>query len=292
MGIRRNKRITSTSAQIDNLGSFKYESDAGKKALAALRPELDAIGKNDVEVVRIDVTKAAYVALGVAKFVQSKEVRGRFAELPARAFDMNNADGLSAVALASLFASEQAQDAGSLDTVAKLPAPIAAEATELERRMQTVCEYNLLDDPEIAPLLEQLRPGTGYWDLLNDIKGYARIYERRADVVKLDAKNYRPGDLKRARELIAVIGEALFGAMSEQARDAYDTYARCWTMLGKRYEEVRLAGLWLFRDDPSRDERFPSLYSAARPNVGRPRKQATGEGAAALAPAAPAPDGQ
>lgn len=89
MGIRRNKGITSKSAQIDPSGSFKDESDAGKKALAALRPELDAIGKNDVEVVRIDVRKAAYVALGVAKLVQSKEVRARFAELPARAFDMS-----------------------------------------------------------------------------------------------------------------------------------------------------------------------------------------------------------
>ena len=44
-------------------------------------------------------------------------------------------------------------------------------------------------------------------------------------------------------------------------------------MLEKSYDEVRATGLWLFRKDPSRDLRFPSLYAAARPNVGRPRKQ-------------------
>lgn len=151
--------------------------------------------------------------------------------------------------------------------------------------MQTVCEYHLSDDPEIAPLLEQLRPGTGYWDLLNDMKGYVRIYERRADVVKSDSKHYRAGDLKRAKELIAVIGDAIFGAMSEEARSAYDTYARCWTLLDKRYEEVRQTGLWLFREEPGREERFPSLYAAARPNGGRPRKQASSEAAPAPAPA-------
>ena len=58
-----------------------------------------------------------------------------------------------------------------------------------------------------------------------------------------------------------------------------------WTVLERRYDEVRAAGLWLWRKDARREELFPSLYAAGRPNQGRRRKVATDE--AADSPAAP-----
>lgn len=294
MGIRRKKATVSAAttpaanpaATPAAHGPFTYDSVAGAEALAALRPALAAIAPEDVDTARLDVEAAAYAALSIAKLVQSDDVRPRFAELPARAFEMANADGLAPAALAALAALEAAQDEGAQDTEAKVPPALAAEAAEIEQRMQTVCEYHLSDDPEIAPLLDRLRPGTGYRDLLNDLKGYARIYERRADVVKTDTKNYRPGDLKRARELAAILGQAFFDTMSPRAREAYDTCARCWTVLSARYEEVRQTGLWLFRADPHRDQLFPSLYVAGRPGVGRPRRS---QGAAPPEAPAPAP---
>lgn len=282
MGIRRRSKqiastvshghIVSTQSAIEGDGAFHYDSTSGKKALAAVAPELEALG-DDLVVVRIDVQKSAYAALEVARHVQSPEVRSRFAELPVQAFDMRNADGLGEIAMATIFAGEQAQDLGALNTEARLPPALAAEATELEQRMQTVCEYNLSDDPEIRPLLDELRPGTGYWDLLNDLKGYARIYERRASAVKADGKNYRPGDLKRCKEITALMGRLFFADMSNHARASYETFVRCWMLLAKRYEEVRQTGLWLFRTDALREKRFPSLYSVARPNAGRRRKE-------------------
>lgn len=270
------QRITPTHKPVetDMQRDFAYDSDEGAKALAALRPRLDAIAPEEVATIRIDVSVAAYAALAVARFVQSPDVRPRFAELPRRAFDMTHADDLGRACFAALFSITEAQAEGALDTEAKLPAAIAAEATELEKRMQTVCEYQLSDDPQIGPLLTLLKPGTGYRDLLNDLKGYVWIYEKRSDAVKADAKNYRPGDLKRAKEMIGILGLALSDAMSPKAWQAYDTSARVWTLLERSYDEVRSTGLWLFRKDPSRDLRFPSLYAAARPNVGRPRKQA------------------
>ncbi|WP_437896447.1 hypothetical protein [Sorangium sp. So ce124] len=69
---------------------------------------------------------------------------------------------------------------------------------EIEGRMQALFEYHLSDDPVIKPELDRLRPGTGHRDLANDLLGYARIYELRADVVKDDRKLYRAGDAARA----------------------------------------------------------------------------------------------
>lgn len=268
----KNRPVASPPVTASDHDPFVYTPQEGKKALAAIAPSFAAIPVQEVDVIRIDVEAAAYAALGVARFVQSDGVYEQLAELPKRSFDIRDVDNLRALCLATLFAHTEAQAVGALETEAKIPPSVVAEAMEVEKRMQTVCEYLLGDDPEIGPELDRLRPGSGHRDLLGDLKGYIRIYELRAPVVKTDPKNYRPGDLRRAQELVAVLGQALSEGMTPRAREAYDACARCWTLLLRSYGEVREAGLWLFRKDPLRAQRFPSLFAASRPNGGRPRK--------------------
>ena len=134
------------------------------------------------------------------------------------------------------------------------------------------------------PELDRLRSGTGPRDVANDLLGYARIYELRPDVVKTDPKNYRPGELAKARELAGKIIQALSASMTPRARVADDRVVRSWTRLNRCYDEVRSTGLWLYRNDGQKEPRFPSFFSAAPPSVGRPKKPAE-----ALVPAAPAP---
>ncbi len=250
-----------------------YDPAAGKKALDALAPALDALDEADFITVKVDVEAAIYAALGVVGFVTAKEVRLFFTQLPAEAFDMKNLDGLGPACFAALYALAEARAAGALETDARLPGPVATEATGLEGRMQTLCEYLFSDDPEIKPELDRLRPGVGHRDLANDLLGYARLYRLREAAVKADKKYYREGDAERAEELAGIIIQKLSAAMTPRARAAYDRYVRAWTLLNLRYDEVRAAGLWLFRKDARAEQRFPSLFAAARPNVGRPRRE-------------------
>ena len=90
--------------------------------------------------------------------------------------------------------------------------------------------------------------------------------------MKTDAKNYRPGDAAKARDLAGKIIQALSTAMTPKARVASDRYARMWTWLSRSYDEVRAAGVWLLRNDPLRDQRFPSLFAAGRSGAGRQKK--------------------
>ncbi len=253
-----------------------YSPAAGKNALEALGSELRAFGDAEIGNLKVDVEAATYVALGVAGFVGAPEVKARFARLPEEELDRACITGLEAACFATLYALAEARAAGALESNARIAPEIAAEAAEVEARMQALCEYHLQDDPEIGPELNRLRPGSGHRDLANDLLGYARIYDLRADVVKSDQKRYRPTDAERARELAGIYIQALSAAMTPRARAAYDSYARAWTLLRSRYDEVRAAGLWLFRADPACEERFPSLFAAARPNVGRPKKGASG----------------
>ena len=254
-----------------------YDPDTGKKALLALTADLDALAESDFVTVKLDVEAATYAALGVAGFVADAKVHARFASLPKSEFDLVSVDGFQAACFAMLYALGEARSAGALATEIKVPATIATEAEEVEKRMQTVCEYLLGDDQEITPELDRLRPGTGNRDIANDLLGYARIYDLRPDVVKADPKHYRPGDKAKARELAGKIIQALSAAMTPKARVAYDRYVRSWTWLNRCYDEVRPAGLWLYRKDPKREQRFPSLFAAGRPNTGRPKKPAEAE---------------
>ncbi|WP_437949720.1 hypothetical protein WME98_02025 [Sorangium sp. So ce296] len=257
-----------------------YTPLAGKKALEALAPALDGLAEAELVTVRMDVEAATYAALGVVGFVSSPDVRARFARLPREEFDLSHLDELELACFAALHALAEARAAGALATDARLPIALVTEAMEVEARMQALCEYQLGDDPAIKPELDRLRPGTGHRDLANDLLGYARIYELCADVVKADSKLYRAGDAARARELAGAMIQKLSTALTPKAREAYDRYVRVWTLLCQRYDEVRAAGLWLWRKNARAQERFPSLFAAGRPNVGRSRKEAPrgGEG--------------
>ena len=257
-----------------------YHPDAGKKALLALTADLDALAESDFVTIKLDVEAATYAALGVASFVADPEVHARFASLPTKELDLASVDGFQATCFAMLYALAEARAAGALATEVKVPASLATEAEEVEKRMQAVCEYQLSDEPKITAELDRLRPGTGNRDVANDLLGYARIYDLHDGVVKKDPKHYRPGDAEKARELAGKIIQALSAAMTPKAREAYDRYVRAWTLLNRRYDEVRPAGLWLYRKDPKGEQRFPSLFAAARPKGGRPRKAVEEAGAA------------
>ncbi|WP_437730264.1 hypothetical protein [Sorangium sp. So ce1335] len=250
-----------------------YDPAAGKKAIEALASQLDGLSEAELVTVRMDVEAATYAALGVVGFVSSPDVRARFARLPREEFDITHLDELGLACFATLHALAEARAAGALETDARLPEALVTEAVEVEGRMQALCEYQLADDPAIKPELDRLRPGTGHRDLANDLLGYARIYELRADVVKADRKHYRAGDAARARELAGVMIQKLSAALTPKAREAYDRYVRVWTLLCQRYDEVRAAALWLWRKNARVQERFPSLFVAGRPNVGRSRKE-------------------
>ena len=72
---------------------------------------------------------------------------------------------------------------------------------------------------------------------------------------------------------------ALASAQNGDHKKSLDLSARAWTLLATHYEEVRAAGLFLFRSDDG-DARFPSVVTAGR---------AAAKRAPAPAPTAPPP---
>lgn len=250
-----------------------YDPEQAKKALDALRPQLDALDPTALATTRLDLRAAALGALAAHAFVtQTPTLRARFKQLhTAGEFNLENLENLKDGAFLVLYTFTQAEAAGAFATDAKVPANLIKEGAEIEARMQALCEYRFNRDPEILPLLTQLRPGQGHRDLAMDLIGYADIYASRPKEAAADTTNYRPTDLTEARRVAGEILSHLASAQSPKARDTYDLLQRAWTWLLTVYTEVQEVGRCLLRYDPRREERFPSLFAAGR--VGRPRKK-------------------
>lgn len=250
-----------------------YDPEQAKKTLDALRPALDALDPTTLTTTRLDLRGAALGALAVHAFVtQTPSLHARFKQLDAAGeFNLENLGHLKDGAFLVLYTFSQAEAAGAFATEAKAPPALIKQAAEIEARMQALCEYRFGRDPEIIPLLDQLRPGQGHQDLAMDLLGYADIYAARSKEVAADTTNYRPTDLAEARRLAGEILSHLSAAQSPRARDAYDLLQRAWTWLLRVYTEVQEVGRCLLRYDPRREERFPSLFAAGK--VGRSRKK-------------------
>jgi hypothetical protein len=269
----------------------QYDPASGQAAFNALAPNRAALSK--VTVARVDVQATALVALGVYGFVtQATQLHAQFQALDgAGLFSTSTLEGLKTAGLAAIYAFNQAESEGAFKTDAVVPAQLVADASVVEQRMKTRCEYVFPNDPEVTPLLDMLRPGTGYNDLANDLLGYASIYEsQKAKIVATNDPNYVATDLADAKSYAGQILAYLTAAMGPQAATAYDALQRSYTLLSAIYTEVRAVGLMLVRFDPQGHTHFPSLTSAVRAAAPK-RTKKTAAATGAVQPAAAAAAG-
>jgi hypothetical protein len=264
-----------------------YDPASGLSAFNALAPNRAALTK--VQVAHVDIQAGAMVALGAYAFVmQVPALCAQFQKLAAAGlFLMPTLSNLKTASFAAVYAFNQAEVAGAYATNATVPAAIISEASAVEKRMQARCEYVFANDPTVRPLLDMLRPGTGYNDLANDLLGYASIYEsKKSQIATTNDPNYLPTDLADAKSYAGQILSYLTASMNPKAKAAYDQLQQSWTLLLSIYAEVQAAGLWLLRFDPQRATRFPSLTTMARATATRKKKTATAPAPIATAPTA------
>lgn len=265
----------------------QYDPASGLAAFDALAPNRAAL--STVPAIRVDVQAAALVALGVYGFAtQATQVYAQLKALnKAGLFSLSTLSGLKTAGIAAIYAFNQAETAGAFKTDAVVPAQLVAEATAVEQRMKARCEYVFPNDPEVTPLLDMLRPGTGYNDLANDLLGYASIYEsQKAKIAATNDPNYVATDLADAKSYAGQILAYLTAAMGPQTATVYDALQRSYALLGTIYAEVQAVGLMLVRFDPQGHTRFPSLTSAVRAAAPKRTKKAAATTAGTAQPAA------
>jgi hypothetical protein len=253
-------------------------AERGKAALAKLMPRLLALPAGQLTAINVDVAEAGLVAAGVGARITAEPLYARFRAIAGPEFDLANVQDLADVAWAARYAALEAARLSSSSNP-KVPAALIQEANSVERRMQRCCEYHFQDDPVLGPILDELRPGTGYRDIAGDLKGYAGIYEQKRAELEHDRVNYHATDAADAIRLAEQILEHLAASLTAEGRAAADLAVRAWTLLRQVYAEAQAGGLFIERHDPTAPARYPSLFTATRAQAARPKASELGSGA-------------
>jgi hypothetical protein len=259
-----------------------YDAVVAKALVESYRPRLAAIDPERILTPRLDIDVAAGVLLSVhATLTQAPGLHAQLEQLHAAGvLDLAAVDSLKDVTFVLMFAHREATEAGAFKSSAKIPEALDVASAKLEGEMQSVTEHNFRGHDVYGPVLDQLRPGHSYLDRANDLLGYTKLYEAEPGVVSKDTK-YKATHVAEARKLAGEILAALSAAMTPKAREWYEFLERTWTLASKTYFEAQEVGRFLLRYDPRREERFPSLYAAARGGGSKKgKKSGSGEGKA------------
>ena len=248
-------------------------SDPGEAAYERLRSRLTAITPDRVVQPRTDVRAAAtFVLSDIAGRFKDATLRARFASLPAAEFDHSAVEDLFPAAQAALWAQAQLAVDEAGDLPVRLPVELVDESTALRTRMLEVCTYHFKGDSKLRLQVEDIRSGSGYVDLAEDLRRLGTLYTIHAQTLKQDLRFYNATDAQDALNLSQRITTEM-RTQPGRAQAARELGWRTWALLQELYEEVARGGRFLLRQDG--DAAFPSLHAVGRASKKRSAKPAS-----------------
>lgn len=252
--------------------AWNFDPEAARAAFERLAPRLDAIPAERLQMPRTGVDAAAIVAYGVACSLAQPNVRALFELLPERLFNLADLDDLAPAALATWHAAAQLLSANAQGSEAKLPVGLVDEATRVKARMLRVADYHFDADSPQGREVADIRSGTGYRDLAQDLTRLAKLYRDNEATLRQDTVRYEAADAGRADTLSGAIFRELGVARNQEQRRWGERVMQAWALLSGLYEEVTATATWLRRRE-SGAPRYPSLVTAGRaaPRRGRGR---------------------
>lgn len=249
-----------------------------KAAFEKLRPRIEALPASAIQNTNTSVDAAAIFAYGVADELNQSAMHKRFETLPATEFNIQNLHDLGPAALAAWHAATELLSANAQSTEAKLPVELASEAIDKRTQMLKVCDYHFEPDSPVGREVADIRIGTGYRDLAQDMSRLSKLYRANHAMLKADGVHYRAADAKKADELSARILKELSASRTNSQNEWTELTARAWTLLNTLYIDVTATAAWMRRAEGGATL-YPSLVAAGR-TARRSRAAGEGEGGA------------
>lgn len=259
--------------------------DTSAAVLQKLEPRLRAIPAERLSAPRPDAKLVALAALGVADRLAAPGVRERFERLPREELKLSDLDELRPAAWALWHA--RAELDAALGAAQPLPQDLVDRGLALKERMLRVLGYYFAE--ELKKPLQQMQRRKGNGELPADLSRLAALYRERRDTLEGDKAHYRKTDADDADGVAADAARLEEAWRAQAGARAGEQVSRAFALLVEIYDEVRAAGLYLFRKDPECAALFPPL-SAPPARRGRPPKSVASEAAPGEPPPAPALD--
>jgi hypothetical protein len=255
-----------------NPETLETAQQGAREGVEATQPEQRAAYESLEEAIKgapqgggrgLNLKEAAVKVSRLYKEVMKPDVTALMAELPDsdKLFRKSQVPLLPLIASATSYVSAMVKNAKALTTEvkARLPKALVDDAMGLKRQMLSVSEYNLGHLPDVARILEDVRAGSGYIDLADDLNRLGLLYLEHASLLERDQSKYDPADAERAFSLDAQIVEHLDADRQGDAAFWSGQAQRLAALLRVTYEDVALTARWLLRGQGV-DDRFPSLF--------------------------------
>ncbi|HEU4406505.1 MAG TPA: hypothetical protein VFS43_14665 [Polyangiaceae bacterium] len=250
----------------------------GAASYARVRPEIEALSRDEVRHLSVNVPIAASIALGALPRLLA--MRDAIVALPGQSPDA--LDKLRDYALAVAYA--HALTLPRDDDETRLRA-LLAEALPLRERLlrgaEALAQFDLVD----ATLVASIRRGTGYVDAAQDLTALGALFRDVWPSVASKTPIQR-AEVDRGAELGALVLEALGQRRlgtdgSADPREAEERLAKAYELFVRAYNECRQAVLYLRRREGDADLIAPPLGHSRR----RPRRLPADEPEAPAEPA-------
>lgn len=255
--------------------------DLAEKAYLRVRPELDAVGDDELGRNTVNAMTAVLIMLGALPALEAlrKEIEA-LADMP---------PGLIDKARDYAHALAHVQAMGQPSSTARFEALLAELLPARDRLLSTAelgVKFGLFDDDQVA----DIRSGTGHVDAINDVLALVRLF--RAHWPELEGKvPVTREDVERAGalgvETLAALGERKVGAETTRPVGEYErARVRLLHLIVRTHGQLQRAVTYVRWNEGDADTILPSIFQ------GRPRRRRNTETPAPTEPNQPAEPSQ
>lgn len=255
----------------------KKRDDRGvnEKCFAEVRDALAAIPEEKVAGPNLDLEAVAMAGLVLVDRARKDDRAAFLAKLAPAFIEANLIDKLETTCLAAQYIVDNAATEGATEETYKVDAALVEQATATKKRMIKTIEYNLENVDSVRREVDDIKLGTGYMDLAQDLSRLAKVYDGlHGKALVHDKVNYRATDKADARTQAEAIRKQ-YRASKSKERDFDKMRPRAYAEVQRLYNELRDAAQFAYRHHPEISDEFEALRTAV--GVVNSRKPGKGE---------------
>lgn len=237
------------------------DATTNEKAFNESRATIAGVPDEKIVGLNIDLSQAAMAGLVLVDRAREDGRAERIAMLAPEFIEVDLIDKLETVCLAAQYIVDNAATEEATTATVMVDPVLFDRATAVKNRMIKCITYILEGTQSVEDEVADIKLGSGYMDLAQDLTRLAVIYAKYAKVLAKDPKNYRAEDLAQARADATEV-RAQYRASKTKAAEWERLRPKAYVEIQRLYNEVRDTVRFAYRHRPDVTDDFEALRTA------------------------------
>ncbi len=237
------------------------DATTNEKAFNDVRATIAAVPDEKIVGLNIDLSQAAMAGLVLVDRAREDGRAERIDKLAPEFIEVDLVDKLETVCLGAQFIVDNAATEEATAVTVMVDPAVFERATQVKARMIKCILYNMEGTQSVEDEVADIKLGTGYMDLAQDLTRLAVLYAKHVKTLSKDPKNYRDTDLAQARADANEV-RAQYRASKTKAADWDRLRPKAYVEIQRLYNEVRDAIRYAYRHQPDVTDQFEALRTA------------------------------